>query len=170
MPYRRIVVCCSQVTLACGIFMSPARADWAETSLEYRCDKESDVFSLRGLVEANDEFFIPSRPGFSMVQPLKQTLKCKLKGATVSLEIFHVPPQERGMCSASSFYQIVKMTIGEKVLFRNEPFNHICITADPSLYEITVTTRGRKVHVESCTGKWDWEKAYSNSKCEAKLL
>lgn len=85
----------------------------------------------------------------------------------MSVELFHAPRRERGMCSDVSFYSIVNMTIGSRDFFQNQPFNSICLIAEPSLYEVTATMQSNTVHLKTCKGKWDWEKTYNDSTCES---
>lgn len=151
-----------------GMAAAPARADWSQPSVEYQCDRQAGTFTLRGMVEGNDETFIPHRPGFHPLPP-RNRVTCKLQGTVVALEVTYVAPRDRGDCGAVAFYAVKKLAVGKVELFRNVPFNHIC-GIDPSLVDIVIAKRGRAVHVKSCTGTWEWEPHYRDTECTEKIL
>jgi hypothetical protein len=151
-------------------FISEAKADWSRPSVAYKCAPKEKIFSIRGVVEANDEFYIPNQPGYTLIpDDGLSTLKCHIGNVYIQARIKAIPPLESGMCAEQAFYDIEKVEVNGEVVMGPKPFNLIC-SSNPSLYKVDLSVTDDGVSIQTCAGDWDWGREYGDEMCESKEI
>ncbi|GGC64611.1 hypothetical protein GCM10011396_09500 [Undibacterium terreum] len=159
------------LAIASAGFAPDARADWSEASVAYKCDPAGNLFALHGVVQANDEFFIPKKPGYSVISDEEpSSLHCNIGKARITAIIEVSPPREKGMCASQALYSIRKLEVNGKEIMGYQLFNNICSFSGSSLFGVEISTKGKNINIKTCAGKWDWKPEYDDSKCESKII
>ncbi|WP_130300890.1 MULTISPECIES: hypothetical protein [unclassified Duganella] len=143
-----------------------AKADWSQPSVAYKCSPEEKLFSLRGVVRANDEDSIPILPGYRLISDEKSTdLNCQIGVNFVEAKIEVIPVRQDGMCPENAFYYIQEIKLNDRKIMGIESFNLLC-SSNPFLYKFDLSFSGDIVNSQVCTGTWDWGNEYEDSECK----
>lgn len=144
-----------------------ARADWADFSVSYRCDKQANIFSLSPIVETSGDFNIPLAEGYQKLEQGKSSFKlqCQLKQHIVTLDFLSLGPQASGMCRGIGFTWIHSLNVDGQQLISAEGINSGCFFED-TLVSMKLYLETSHFTIERCTAKeWDGNEGYKNHKC-----
>lgn len=146
------------VVLLCS---SPARADWVDRGVSWRCDKTSGTFSIRPLVNTSSGKQVPLQKGYSEVlpradprTPATKTLSCRLANASIKAIV-----RKHGDTVQMS------LSVDKRSILLNELYNS-GLDFSPVLYQVDVATTPA-LSITMCKGNWSWERNYDDGKCES---
>jgi hypothetical protein len=149
-----------------------AKADWADFTAAYRCDKQASFFSLLPIVETSGDFNIPLVEGYHKLQQgINRTFKlqCSLKQHLITLEYSSLAPQATGMCRGIGFTEISGLKIDGNQIIGREEINSGCFFEN-TLVSLKLNMEETQFTIERCTAKgWHGNEGYKYYNCTKEL-
>ncbi len=160
------------VACTCAVMSIEARGDWADPGAVYLCDRRSNIFLMKSVMDTSspeDPGTVPAPVGYSHLEST-DNFRCRLKGVDIRGKFRIGGGGERGMCSGVTRTYIDSLTVNGIAVFEfSVSFNSQCIK-DDELYLIEITPIDSKAKVRLCFADWNWGTGYAETRCDVKQL